>query len=129
MSEARLDCAGFRAVLDRYFDADFPDRAAFDAHAASCAECRTAFVRITAELADMPCQAFVELVTEYLERSLEPADVARVDRHLELCEGCRAYLQQIHRTIELAGDLPVQPPDPHLRDALVAAYRATRGAE
>jgi len=129
MSEHQLDCGGFRAVLDRYFDAAFPDRADVDHHAATCAECRAAFVRMTAELADMPCQAFVELVTEYLERSMEPGDRARMDRHLELCEGCRAYLQQIHRTIELAGDVPVQPPDPHLRATLVAAYRAIRGAD
>jgi predicted anti-sigma-YlaC factor YlaD len=122
-----VDCASFRTVLDRYFDAAFPDRPALDAHAAACTGCRAAFARMTDELAELPCQAFVELVTEYLERAMTPDDRQRMDRHLELCEGCRAYLRQVRRTIELAAGPPVDPPDPHLREALVAAFRAVRG--
>jgi len=125
MSGREIDCARFRALIDRYFDeALTDDRGALDGHAATCADCRAVFAQMTAELADLPCQSFVELVTDYLERSTTPDDRSRMDRHLDLCEGCRAYLRQMRVTIELAAAPPTDPPDRHVRDVLVAAYRA-----
>jgi predicted anti-sigma-YlaC factor YlaD len=127
VSDNEVDCARFRALLGRYFDEAFAERSALDAHAASCADCRHAFARMTGDLADLPCRTFVELITEYLEQSMTPGDRARMDRHLELCEGCRAYLRQMRVTIELSGATRTEPPDPHLRDMLVAAFRASHG--
>ncbi len=124
MGKRQVDCAGFASLVDHYFDDGLAERPALDDHAASCPSCRAMFARMTADLADLPCQTFVELVTEYLEHALSADDRARMTRHLELCEGCRSYLQQMRTTIEMAASTPVEPPDPTLRATLVAAFRA-----
>ncbi len=54
---------------------------------------------------EMGCQELVELVTEYLERKMSPADAARFEAHLAICRGCRAYLKQMQRTISVLGRL------------------------
>lgn len=54
----------------------------------------------------LDCDEFVELVTAYLEDALEPADRQRVLDHLDLCDGCSTYLEQIRATVRVAGDLP-----------------------
>ena len=54
----------------------------------------------------LDCDEFVELVTAYLEDALEPADRQRVLDHLDLCDGCSTYLEQIRATAQVVGDLP-----------------------
>jgi len=41
------------------------------------------------------CQEIVELVTDYLEGVLDPKMTAEVEAHLELCDGCDIYVEQI----------------------------------
>ena len=45
------------------------------------------------------CRQFVEDVTGYLEGTLPPDVVARIDEHLEDCPHCREYLREMRRTI------------------------------
>ena len=40
------------------------------------------------------CNELVELVTAYLDGSLDLEDRARFDAHLLECDGCENYLQQ-----------------------------------
>ena len=49
----------------------------------------------------MTCQELVELVTDYLEGALSPADRARFEAHLAACPGCATYLAQVETTIAL----------------------------
>jgi hypothetical protein len=49
------------------------------------------------------CTEVVELVTDYLERSLPPDEAALVEQHLNCCEGCVGYVDQIRTTIETLG--------------------------
>lgn len=72
---------------------------------------------------DMTCRELVELVTEYLEGAMSAAGRARFDRHLAECEGCVEYLDQMRRTIAAAGSLTEESIDPHVRDALLEAFR------
>jgi anti-sigma factor RsiW len=51
--------------------------------------------------AELSCQELVELITDYLEGTLPAGDRERFDAHLELCPGCRAYLDQMRTTIRL----------------------------
>src|SRR4051794_25890560 len=53
------------------------------------------------------CVAIVELVTDYLEGALSPAYELHVVAHLQRCEGCRNYLEQIERTVTALGSLGV----------------------
>ena len=58
------------------------------------------------EIADqLSCQELVELVTEYLDDALPPADRARFEAHIADCDGCTGYLEQIRVTIALTGPL------------------------
>jgi anti-sigma factor RsiW len=59
----------------------------------------------------MTCQELVELVTDYLEGALAPADAARFEAHLSACPGCETYLDQVQTTIAImhAGGAPVEP--------------------
>jgi predicted anti-sigma-YlaC factor YlaD len=53
----------------------------------------------------LACQELVELVTDYLEGRLSRRDSKRFDAHIDGCEGCSAYLDQMWRTIRVTGRL------------------------
>jgi anti-sigma factor RsiW len=76
--------------------------------------------------AEMTCRELVELVTDYLEERLPPAERARFDAHLEVCEGCRAYLDQMRATVRLLGRLPEDTLPPELEERLMRAFRDWR---
>ena len=69
------------------------------------------------------CQEVVELVTDYLDGAMSPADVARFDHHLSLCDGCVFYVDQIRMTIAAVGRIVEEDVPPEVRDGLVAAFR------
>ena len=72
----------------------------------------------------LDCNEFVELVTAYLDDALEPADRQRVLDHLDLCDGCSTYLEQVRATIRAVGDLPAPGGLPDKgREQLLAAFR------
>jgi anti-sigma factor RsiW len=72
----------------------------------------------------LDCAQFVELVTAYLDDALEPADRQRVLDHLDLCDGCSTYLEQIRATVRAVGDLPAPGGLPDAgRDRLLQAFR------
>ena len=77
--------------------------------------------------AELVCQEFVELVTDYLEDALPRRERRRVEAHLRDCEGCSAYLEQFRLTVRALGVLPPEPVDPHVRETLVRAFRELRG--
>jgi hypothetical protein len=54
------------------------------------------------------CTEVVELVTDYLERSLPPDAAALVEQHLDCCEGCVWYVDQIRTTIEALGRIELE---------------------
>ena len=78
---------------------------------------------------DLPCNQFVELVTEYLDDALTAEERARVDEHLGICEDCAAVLAQWRLVIGLTGELrhdEVETIDPAARASLMAAFRQAR---
>ena len=52
-------------------------------------------------MAGLTCQELVELVTDYFEDALPESERTRFDAHLDECEGCRLYLDQMRTTIRL----------------------------
>lgn len=54
---------------------------------------------------DIHCVDLVELVTDYLDGVLSPADLERFDDHVEDCDACRVYIDQIKMTVTLTGDV------------------------
>jgi anti-sigma factor RsiW len=65
----------------------------------------------------------VELVTDYLEDRLPPAERERLEAHLALCEGCDTYVEQMRTTIRLTGRLTEDALAPDARQALLTAFR------
>jgi len=78
-----------------------------------------------APAADLTCAQVVELVTEYLEATLDPGVVLRFHEHLADCDGCAVYLEQMRRTITLTGRLREEQLAPEVRTALLDAFRLT----
>ncbi|RDH76308.1 zf-HC2 domain-containing protein [Mycolicibacterium moriokaense] len=74
----------------------------------------------------MDCNELVELVTAYLDGSLDPETRARFDMHLLECDGCENYLQQFRATIDTLGKVDQESFDPAFRDQLLNAFRNFR---
>ena len=74
----------------------------------------------------MDCNELVELVTAYLDGSLNLEDRARYDLHLLECDGCENYLQQFRSTVATVGKIPFEELDPALRSRLVKAFKDWR---
>jgi anti-sigma factor RsiW len=69
------------------------------------------------------CQQMVELVTDYLEDTLSPADRSRFEKHLAACPYCTEYLAQMRETIRLAGQVTPEDLTPQMRTDLMDLYR------
>ena len=74
----------------------------------------------------LACRELVELVTEYLEGALSAEDRTRFEAHLDDCESCVAYLDQMRTTIRLVGRVPEESVHPRAMEALRAAFRGWR---
>ena len=73
--------------------------------------------------ADLACVEAVELMTDYLEGTLPPADEQRLESHLEFCPGCDEYLDQMRTLAGSLGDLSSDSLPPEMRERLIAAFR------
>lgn len=72
----------------------------------------------------MACKELVELVTDYLEGVLPEGDRARFEAHLDECDGCTIYLEQMRTTIRLTGRLTEDQIPPEGRQELLQLFRA-----
>jgi anti-sigma factor RsiW len=72
---------------------------------------------------DVACIELVELLTDYLEGVLPPAEVAAIDAHLAVCPPCRVYLEQMRATIAALGHAPVETLSAEAQDVLLAEFR------
>jgi len=72
---------------------------------------------------DMSCKELVELVTDYLEGALAPADQRRFELHIGKCDWCKLYIDQIRMTIKAAGKLTEENINPRAREELLAVFR------
>jgi putative zinc finger protein len=72
---------------------------------------------------DISCREIVGIVSDYLEGALPPAQSEAVELHLNLCDGCTDYLQQLRLAIALTGELPAGDLPPQLEEELCNAFR------
>ncbi len=72
---------------------------------------------------ELTCVEVVELVTEYLEGTLDPRLRERFERHLTWCDGCESYLAQMRATIRVTGRVGVEDLPAPARAALLDAFR------
>ena len=68
----------------------------------------------------------MELVTDYLEGRLEAHERRRFEAHLDLCEGCATYLEQMRLTIRAIGHVSDEAITSRTREEVLAIFRAWR---
>jgi predicted anti-sigma-YlaC factor YlaD len=69
------------------------------------------------------CQELVELVTDYLEGALEPADLRRFEEHIAGCGKCTDYLEQLRQTIAVVGRITPDDLTPEAERELMDVFR------
>lgn len=74
----------------------------------------------------MDCNELVELVTDYLDGSLDLDDRSRFDLHLLECDGCENYLEQFRVTVSTVGRIRDDALDPVFRTKLLDAFKDFR---
>jgi hypothetical protein len=68
----------------------------------------------------LTCQEVVELVTDYLERALPADETSLFEQHIDFCDRCIVYVEQMRTTVGRVseGDVP-----PKTRERLLTAFR------
>ena len=74
-------------------------------------------------MTDLACNELVELVTDYMEGTLPPAERARFDAHLTECPDCVEYVAQMHRTVVAVGLSGVELDQTPAVTALLQVFR------
>ena len=75
---------------------------------------------------DLACTEEVEIMTDYLEGALSPAEVLRLERHLTTCPGCTEYLEQMRTLAGSLGCMSEEAIPADMREGLLAAFRDLR---
>ena len=71
----------------------------------------------------LSCADVVELVTDYLERSLLAEDATLFEQHLNFCDSCVCHVDQIRTTVETVGRIEPEEVPPDVRDRLLTTFR------
>jgi anti-sigma factor RsiW len=69
------------------------------------------------------CQEVVELVTDYIENALEADKASLFEQHINFCDGCVWYVDQLRTTIATLGGIEEEDLPAETRDRLMAAFR------
>jgi anti-sigma factor RsiW len=72
---------------------------------------------------ELNCQEIVELVTEYLEGTMDADLRVAFDAHLAGCPHCSHYLEQMEATIRIAGTIEAAALSPGFQAGLLEAFR------
>jgi anti-sigma factor RsiW len=72
---------------------------------------------------ELTCKELVEIVTEYLEGTLPPAERERFDAHLLGCHGCNRYVEQMQQTVRALGQLTEKSVPPEGKEMLLNLFR------
>ena len=71
---------------------------------------------------DYTCQEVVELVSEYLEGALTPEHRTAFELHLNYCDGCFVFLEQVRTTAAMARVSPVERIPDEIKTRLLRAF-------
>lgn len=74
----------------------------------------------------LACREIVDLVTEYMEGGLPPAQRLAFERHVAICPPCRGHLAQLRKLSQTAGGLREEDLPDRFRASLLEAFRGWR---
>ena len=69
------------------------------------------------------CQEVVELVSDYLDQALPPEVASLFEQHVNFCDGCDWYLDQMRSTVATVGRITERDVPEETREKLLAAFR------
>jgi anti-sigma factor RsiW len=72
------------------------------------------------------CQELVERASDYLEGALSADDAELLEHHLNYCQGCEWYLDEMRRTIAMGTRLREEQVAEETLERLVAAFTDRR---
>jgi len=72
------------------------------------------------------CQEVVEVVTDYLDGVLPDEELSVVEQHLNFCEGCVTYLEQMRATVAIVSRVRTDDLSGEMRERLITAFRDWR---
>ena len=72
------------------------------------------------------CREIFARLSEYLDEDLEPGLCDELERHLDDCPPCRAFLDSLRRTVDLVRDLPATELPEEVTRELGETYRKLR---
>jgi anti-sigma factor RsiW len=72
------------------------------------------------------CQEVVELVTGYLDGALPDEEASLFEQHLNFCDGCVWYVDQLRATVAAAARLSEEDVPADTREQLLTAFRDWR---
>ena len=72
---------------------------------------------------DYTCQEVVALASEYLERTMTAEQVTAFELHLNFCDGCSSFVEQVRATAATARRLTADEIPEEMKVKLLAAFR------
>ena len=72
------------------------------------------------------CVGVTDVVSDYLDGTLDSRRIVTVELHAVFCPGCRVFIRQMRDTVQRLRRLPDVPIDAAERDFDVAAFRNSR---
>jgi anti-sigma factor RsiW len=81
---------------------------------------------MSADVEHVTCKEFVEVLTDYLDGAMEPAERAEIERHIVICRGCSNYMEQMRSTIDLLGRIADEAPAGAHTERLLGMFREWR---
>jgi anti-sigma factor RsiW len=74
------------------------------------------------------CREVVELVTDYLDRALPADETSLFEQHINFCDGCVWYVEQMRKTVATVGRVSEEDVPPETRERLLTAFREWKRA-
>jgi anti-sigma factor RsiW len=71
----------------------------------------------------MTCQEVVELVTDYFEGVLRTEQADLFEQHINFCEGCDWYVDEMRTTVASVGKITEEEIPDETREKLLTAFR------
>ena len=72
---------------------------------------------------DFTCREVVEIASEYIDGALPPEHMTAFEVHLNFCDGCDAFVDQIRTTAAMARSVSDEAISGEMRAKLLTAFR------
>lgn len=76
---------------------------------------------------DADCHEVRQLSSDYIDGDLRDADVKRVNRHLEWCPPCNAFIETLRATVNMLRNTPKREAPEDFRQRVREAIEDERG--